>query len=593
MGKKIATVLVMGGALMACWYCSKSPTDSVNCTPISEPVVVLDYGSFRGRRSHLHHDIERFFGIPYAEPPVGDRRFTNPIPPLRNYGEHDARKHAPVCPQQSLGGDTVSKYKDWFNNLNLNPLEFFKPFGSGQEDCLTLDIARPAGLNENSKLPVMYFIYPGGFNYGASWQLSPVPMVKKSIDMGLPVIWVSANHRMNAFGFLGGREVGEAGVGNLGLKDQRLSMEWIQKHISKFGGDPEKVMIYGESCRSRSLDSKEGLINNLSILWNIQFLAGAISISHHLLAYNGNLNGLFRAAICQSGTALPAGKLSEGAGQKGFDFLVDKVGCKDSKDRLDCLRHADLKKLQDAINDLPGTFSFGAFPFTFGPSVDGEFITESMQLALAAGRFAKIPLISTNMKDEGTVLTISSSSIKTEDQLRETLQQKVPKASPEMIEKILQLWPSDPKLGSPFGTGDKNAVTPVYKQYSAILGDLAFQGLRRLFLRTTANVMPSWSLLDRAEENFPIIGAFHASDLPAVIGIIPGKRTDDYQARWISFAYNLDPNYEGLPRWEKYNNRQSLVMTKDGSIGMEPDNFREEEIEYYLQNLDKINFVSP
>ncbi|KAH9813309.1 putative carotenoid ester lipase precursor [Melampsora americana] len=559
MGKRSATFLVVSGALMVWWYCRKSPT---------EPVIVLDYGSFRGRRSHLYHGIERFFGIPYAEPPVGDRRFTNPIPPLRTYWKYDARKHAPVCPQQTLGGDTASTYQDWFNNLNLNPMEYFKPFGSGKEDCLTLDIARPAGLNKSSKLPVMYFIYPGGFNYGASWQLSPVPIVKKSIDMGLPVIWVSANHRMNAFGFLGGREVSEAGVGNLGLKDQRLTMEWIQKHISKFGGDPKKVMVYGES-------------------------SGAISISHHLLAFNGNLNGLFRAAVCQSGTALPAGKLSEGAGQKGFDFLVDRVGCKESKDKLSCLRHSDLDKLQDAINDLPGTFSFGAFPLTFGPSIDGEFVTETMQHALEGGRFAKIPLISTTMKDEGTVLTISSTSVKTQEQLRGTLSQKVSKASPEQIEKILQLWPSDPKFGSPFGTGDKNALTPVYKQYSAILGDLAFQGLRRLFLRTTAGVMPSWSLLDRAEENLPILGAFHASDLPAVFGLIPGKRTDDYQARWISFANNLDPNHEGLPYWEKYSNRHSLVMTKDGSIGMEPDNFREKEIDYYLQNLNNITFDSP
>lgn len=559
MGKKFAACLMMSGGLLAWWFCKRSPT---------EPEVVLDYGSFRGRRSHLHHEIERFFGIPYAEPPVGARRFTNPIPPLRTYPKYDARKHAPVCSQQTLGGDTESIYKDWFNNMNLNPMEYFKPFGAGQEDCLTLDIARPAGLNESSKLPVMYFIYPGGFNYGASWQLSPDPIVKKSIEMGLPVIWVSANHRMNAFGFLGGREVGAAGVGNLGLKDQRLTMEWIQKHISKFGGDPTKVMVYGES-------------------------SGAISISHHLLAFNGNLNGLFRAAICQSGTALPAGKLSEGAGQKGFDFLVDKVGCKDSKDKLDCLRHADLKKLQDAINDLPGTFSFGAFPLTFGPSVDGEFVTESMQHALAAGRFAKVPLISTSMKDEGTVLTVSSTSVKTQDQLRQTLHQKVPKASSEQIEKILELWPSDPKLGSPFGTGDENALTPVYKQYAAILGDFAFQGLRRFFLRTTADAMPSWSLLDRAAEDLPILGAFHASDLPAVVGIIPGKRTDDYQARWISFAHNLDPNHEGLPRWETYKTRSSLVMTKEGSIGMEPDNFREKEIDWYLQNLDQITFDSP
>lgn len=557
--KKLSLLVMVSGVTVAWWYRRNSTS--------SGPVVVLDYGSFRGKFSHKH-GIEQFFGIPYAEPPVGDRRFTNPIPPLRTYWNHDSTKHPAVCPQQSLGGNTSSIYKDWFDNLGLNPLMYLKPFGSGQEDCLTIDITRPTGLTNSSKLPVIYFIYPGGYNYGASWELTGVPMVKKSIEMNLPIIWVSGNHRTNAFGFLGGKEVGQAGVGNLGLKDQRLTMEWIQKHIAEFGGDPQKVIVYGES-------------------------SGAISISHHLFAFHGNLNGLFRGAICQSGTALPVGKFSDGAGQKGFDLLVDRLGCQTSKDKLDCLRHADLRKMQDVIDELPGTFSFGSFPLTFGPAVDGEFVTESIQHALAGGRFAKVPVIICDVQDEGTILALGAHSVKTEDQFREFISKKVPKASPDQIEKVLQLWPSDPKLGSPFGSGDKNAITPVYKQYSAILGDFGFQGLRRLFLRATCDFMPTWSLLDRAEQHFPVVGAFHASDIPAVIGIIPGKRSEDYQARWISFAYNLDPNVNGLPKWEKYNDRHSLVMDKDGSIGMEPDTFREKEIDYYLEHIEDFVFASP
>lgn len=90
---------------------------------------------------------------------------------------------------------------------------------------------------------------------------------------------------------------------------------------------------------------------------------------------------------------------------------------------------------------------------------------------------------------------------------------------------------------------------------------------------------------------FPVrLGAFHASELPAVVGLIPGGRKDDYQTRWIAFAHNLDPNFDGLVRWEKYDTGKSLIIDKKGSTGMEPDDFRQEAIEYYLKNIDSFTF---
>ncbi|KAG0140189.1 hypothetical protein CROQUDRAFT_100469, partial [Cronartium quercuum f. sp. fusiforme G11] len=182
--KKCAILILVIGVLLGGWYKRKTN---------SEVFVTLDYGSFYGKRSHVH-GLEQFLGIPFAEA----SRFNNPTPPTRTYWKHDSTKHGPVCPQQTLGGNVSSMYKDWFDNLELNPLEHLKPFGGGQEEgCLNLDVTRPAGLKEGSKLPVMHFIFPGGFNYGASWELSGLPIVKKSIELGLPIIWVSANHRTN------------------------------------------------------------------------------------------------------------------------------------------------------------------------------------------------------------------------------------------------------------------------------------------------------------------------------------------------------------------------------------------------------------
>ncbi|KAH9443051.1 hypothetical protein MJO28_014386 [Puccinia striiformis f. sp. tritici] len=541
---------------------------AVSLELFSVPKVELDYGSFIGKLEPILQ-LERFYGIPFAEPPVGELRFANPIKPTKTYFNRDATKLPPACPQQTFGGNTSSEpYHSLLNGAHLNPLAYIKAFGPGQEDCLTLDITRPAGTTNSSRLPVMYFIFPGGFNYGVSWQLTPKFLVKKSMDMGMPVIHVTANHRLNAFGFLGGKEVGEAGVGNLGLKDQRLTMEWIKTHISQFGGDPDKVTIYGES-------------------------SGAISVSHHLLAFKGQHNNLFRAAICHSGTAIPIGKLSDGAGQHAFDHIAQFVDCGDASDKLACLRKAPYKKLLKAVEFFPGSFSFGAFPLTFAPVVDGDFVTESMQTALKAGEFAKVPVITGDTLDEGTIFTLGTLPLRTEDDLRAFITKKFQRPTPELIAKILELWPSDPRAGSPFASGDLYALTPVYKQCSAILGDIGFQGLRRLFLRSTASSMPTWSYIDQAMRYDPIIGAFHASDLPALFGFIPGGQQKEYQTRWIAFANNLNPNHPGLSEWPTYDKGgQNLIIDQHGADGVKPDDFRKEAIEFYLSNIDALTFIS-
>lgn len=547
---------------------------------LAHPKVELDYGSFIGKVQHWE-GLERFYGIPFAEPPVGELRFANPIKPRSKYYDRDCTNYAPACPQQTYGGNTSTEpYKGWLNGQTLNPLAHLRALGPGQEDCLTLDITRPIGATNSSNLPVMFFIFPGGFNSGGSRQLSPKSIVKKSVALGMPVIHVAANHRVNAFGFLGGREVGRAGVGNLGLKDQRLALEWTQSYISQFGGDPGKVTIYGES-------------------------SGAISVSHQLLAYHGQHHNLFRAAICQSGTALPALKLSEGAGQETFDYIVQYVGCADSNDKLACLREAPFQKLFDSLKHFPGTFSFGAFPLTFAPTIDGEFVTESVQDSLESGKFAKVPLISGDMLDEGTVLALATLPLRSEEDLRKFISTRLARPTQELITKILELWPSNPRLGSPYNAAEKYALTPVYKQYSSILGDFGFQAPRRLFLRRVSSSIPTWSYLDQAAKDVPILGAFHGSDLPALFGLLPGARKEEYQTRWISFANNLDPNHPGLTRWPNYYDPprsggdgidsrlgKLLVFESSGATGTIPDDYRSQAIDFYLDHLSELTFIS-
>jgi len=132
------------------------------------------------------------------------------------------------------------------------------------EDCLGINVIRPAGVQPGAQLPVAVWIYGGGLTMGGSadrrFNLSFI--VDNSVDMGTPIIAVSFNYRMAAFGFLSGNEVQADGATNLGFRDQRLALQWIQENIAGFGGSPDKVTLWGES-------------------------AGAISINAQLFAYNG------------------------------------------------------------------------------------------------------------------------------------------------------------------------------------------------------------------------------------------------------------------------------------------------------------------
>jgi carboxylesterase type B len=132
------------------------------------------------------------------------------------------------------------------------------------EDCLYLNIVRPAGLTNTAGLPVAVWIHGGNYIGGGSsykrYNMSFI--VDESTRMGTPVIGVSINYRLSAFGFLSGGEASAAGISNNGIRDQRLALEWLQENIAAFGGSPEKVTIFGES-------------------------AGAGSCTLHVLAYNG------------------------------------------------------------------------------------------------------------------------------------------------------------------------------------------------------------------------------------------------------------------------------------------------------------------
>ncbi|CAD6906062.1 unnamed protein product, partial [Tilletia controversa] len=209
--------------------------------------------------------ISYFLGIPYAQPPTGSRRFAKPKPISEKKPVIDAKAFGHIC---------------WQIPSSTYPRERM------DENCLTINIMAPADAqHRDKKLPVMVWHHGGGFTTGASTYHNGSRLVAESVKLGAPAIWVNFNYRINAFGFLSSRQVlkaaqaGEAAL-NVGLYDAREALRWVQQNIDRFGGDPQRVMIFGQS-------------------------AGAYAVGAQLLANGGDSEGLFQSAIMHSGS--PAG----------------------------------------------------------------------------------------------------------------------------------------------------------------------------------------------------------------------------------------------------------------------------------------------
>ncbi|ORY58343.1 cholinesterase [Leucosporidium creatinivorum] len=475
------------------------------------PSVTSDGSTYVGVSSN---GIDSFKGIPFAQPPVGNLRFAPPVALTSSLGTVDASNYGYSCPQMNLANG-VSQTGSGKILLTLF-------LYSAAEDCLTINVQRPAGVSATAKLPVMYWIFGGAFLLGGTTMYDGSALVARSVALGQPIVFVSVNYRLNSFGFLPGKEVAadsSASV-NAGLLDQRLGLEWVQKNIANFGGDPDKVTIFGES-------------------------AGAISIAFHLIAKDGDITSsttgrpLFRAAIMESGAPIPV----EGAarGQKSYDIIAKATGCYGSSAPIACLRAVPYAKLLAATNLLPNIASYNSVSLPFLPRTDGIFLRSMTQNAMPAGKFAKVPIISGNQYDEGTILALGTLNITTEAQLNTWLQTVwFPNTTAAQRTQILKNYPADVTQGSPFDTGLLNVITPQNKRINAIVGDVVFQVCRRFFLEYTYPAMPSWSYVSRALVALPLVGSFHGSDILNVFGLSPLNPTTEMQTRWIAFANTMN-----------------------------------------------------
>ncbi|TFK48803.1 carotenoid ester lipase precursor [Heliocybe sulcata] len=532
-GRVLLACILAGGAVFA----APSPR-------AAGPTVTLDSGTFTGVASG---SINKFLGIPYAQPPTGNLRFNLPqaIPPYN--GSHSATTFGNECPQQAITLPLVNGLAGDAIDFIVNSI-FRAVTGPIGEDCLHLNVWAPADATPSSKLPVIVWIFGGGFELGGTSLYDGGIIAQKSIDLGQPAIVVSMNYRVSAWGFLASSEVKAAGVGNLGLQDQREALRWIQKYIVPFGGDPSKVTIWGES-------------------------AGAISVALQMLTNGGNTEGLFRGAFMESGSPIPVGDISHG--QDYYDSIVATTGCSGASDTLECLRQVSEDSLQAAVDATPNIFSYQSLNLAWLPRVDGVFLADTPQNLVLEGSVANIPFVTGDCDDEGTLFSLANLNVTTESEVYTYVRQTyLPAATSSEIDELLSIYPADITSGSPFDTGILNALTPQFKRLAAMQGDLVFNAPRRFFLEHRSGSQKTWSFLSKRLKSLAGLGSAHATDILDIFG------DQELTTYLVQFANNLDPNGDAdLLEWPQYSTSSPQLLTLlDGLIPLTitQDTFRTE-----------------
>lgn len=394
---------------------------------------LTDHVFLKAHVSQWHQDY--FQGIPYAQPPVGDLRFRGPQPLNISWtGRKNATEMGYMCygygATQMVLGEYVS------------------------EDCLTLNVYRSSNVSSARLLPVIVYIHGGLFKHGSGRdpRYNMTSLLQVGVQNGQEFIGVTLNYRLSYWGFLYGKKVAEEGVANLGLKDQRLALHWIQENIKAFGGDPTKVTIWGQE-------------------------AGAFSVGLQLIAYGGRDDGIFRAAVEQSGSpTLMWPSVSANEWQPLYEEFLNATGCTNSTDSLACLRKVDADVLSDAFQS---DFTTRNHP---NPVVDGDFIQDLGSKELNAGHFAKVPLLLGTTQDEGTWSYYGVEKINTTAEFLEMA--SYDGLIQSTANRIAELYPDDPSQGIPSTLigrpGNETGLGWQWKRSSAYNGDRVMQAGRRL-----------------------------------------------------------------------------------------------------------------
>ncbi|PMS15035.1 hypothetical protein C0Z18_28820 [Trinickia dabaoshanensis] len=314
------------------------PAAAATAPVMPSPQVQLAGGAVAGERATSGaHPLNVFRGIPYAAPPVGPQRWQAPQPLARWSGVREATQFGPRCMQMDGAGIT-------FRSQRMS------------EDCLYLNVWAPVE-GADGTLPVLVYFHGGGFAFGDGSE----PRYDGAQLAVRGMLVVTVNYRLGAFGFMmhpdEPREGGAGATGNYGLLDQQAALRWVRDNIARFGGDPKRVTIGGETT-------------------------GAMAVSAHMASPGSR--GLFAGAIGESGGAFAPNAFWK---REKAERMARGFAARLGADSLTALRSIPAETLQKAM----GTYKEPS-PF-FWPTIDGHFLTDRPAAIFEAGAQAPVPLL--------------------------------------------------------------------------------------------------------------------------------------------------------------------------------------------------------
>nr|XP_060615318.1 cholinesterase-like [Anolis sagrei ordinatus]XP_060615319.1 cholinesterase-like [Anolis sagrei ordinatus] len=500
-----------------------------NAASKDDLVVDTSSGPIKGKTLTIGSgSVRAYLGIPYAEPPLGKLRFQKPLPHQPWSQNFEATDFGNACLQQTLPQTPETK----IGNPN-RPLS---------EDCLFLNIWVPH-LQPSVPIPILVWIHGGGFIAGTS---SLDVYSGASLAVTENIIVASMNYRLGSLGFL---SMPPAIPGNMGLWDQHLALTWIKENAAAFGGDPNRVTIFGHS-------------------------AGGASVGYHLLSPKSE--PLFSQAVLQSGVpnAIWAWIHPEKAKNKSLE-LSQLLGCGEGNENeiVSCLQKKDAMEFPQHEVSLLHKSDF-ILDFIFVPTTDGDFLTDHPQRLLDSQHVQIKPILTGVTSDEGVFLVdflslASNHSQITREQFMKVLRMTVRNATEEDIQAVAQKYSGEihgpAKYRSVFvqSSSDYFFVCPA-AEFAAQIRKAGSPVYVYLFAHHTSGaIWPEWAGASHGAELIYLLGnfkaAFEANKTHTEAEAVLSRRIMRY---WAEFARTGNPT--GSERkeveWLPYNAAQQNFL---------------------------------
>ncbi len=520
MKKRSLIILLFFTSTLVMFSCSETKKNetAVTCdtslkASSKDAIVNITSGTIAG---YVDDGVFTFKGIPYAKA----ERFMPPVLPDSWEGVRSSRAYGATSPQGARMG--------WYSDEQAFAFDWNDGFTN--EDCFRLNIWTKE-INTNSKRPVMVWLHGGGFSAGSSQELPSYDGT--NLANGNDVVVVSINHRLNVLGFLdlsafGGKYSNSS---NLGMQDIIASLEWVKSNISKFGGDPNNVTIFGQSGGG-------GKVTTLLSM--------------------PPAKGLFHKAIIQSGAMMST--MTSKASQEIGKRTVSKLGLNASN--LQDINKVPYEELLKAANEAVSESraeaiknGFEGFIFGFSPTVDGKFLLNQPSEAEALALNADVPvMMGTTIHEFMGSMFIPNG---TDEAYTNAIKQRYGEKAEDYIAAFAEAYPN-------------------YKPKDLLDVDMNFRlnTWRYSNLRSASSNAPTYSYIFAWES--PVLDglfrSFHCMELPFVFNNIErcksmtGGGNEAYKlattvsTAWTNFAKTGNPNAEGLPQWDAYSEDNGATM---------------------------------